>query len=106
MGTFSSVAALSFILSAPLPAPEQPETWHALERPLAGVIIEGNINVPDDAMLSVIRCRSGLRTSESQIEHDSKALIGTRNFFVVKPAIRPTDGGPVLVFKVAERPKN
>ncbi len=83
---------------------EQPVRRELLIRPLAGIEIQGNITIPEYAVLQHIRCRAKRLCSEQQIEEDVNALIRTRSFFSVRPLIRMTDAGPVLVFRLTERP--
>ncbi|HVJ88104.1 MAG TPA: BamA/TamA family outer membrane protein, partial [Caulifigura sp.] len=83
---------------------DQRITADLLEKPLVAVEIEGELTIPQSAIQQHIRCRAKRLASPQQIEEDVSALVQTRLFFSVKPAIRMTEEGPVLIFKLVERP--
>jgi len=98
---FISPPALS---PTPAESTDQPVSPELLEKPLVAIEVEGNVTIPEFALEQHIRCRPKRIASKHQIEDDVTALAHTRLFFSVKPVIRMTDAGPILVFKVVERP--
>ncbi|QDT56382.1 Outer membrane protein assembly factor BamA precursor [Caulifigura coniformis] len=81
-----------------------PVSRELLDKPLVAIEIEGNVTIPEYAIEPHIRCRPKRTASVHQVEEDVNALARTRLFFNINPVIRMTDAGPVLVFKVIERP--
>ncbi|SFI39000.1 outer membrane protein insertion porin family [Planctomicrobium piriforme] len=75
-----------------------------LDDPLADVIIEGNDTIRTDAILRYIQCRPGRAASSRMVQQDVTQLLNTRWFYSVQPVYRSADEGPVLVFKVVEKP--
>ncbi|MFN0052419.1 MAG: outer membrane protein assembly factor [Planctomycetales bacterium] len=82
------------------PDPEVEE----LKEPLTGVLIEGNRTIESEEILKKIRTRPGRPPDPSQIKDDVRALYSTRWFMTVETRVSNTPKGPVLVFKVVERP--
>ena len=83
---------------------EAPKTVFQLEEPLIEVLIEGNTTIPKSEVSKHIKTRPGRPVTQKQIKDDVDALVRTRWFASVEPALRPTDDGVVLVFRVLERP--
>lgn len=73
-------------------------------QPLFDVRIEGNVTIPSSAILQRVETRSGRPPAQRTILEDCARLNATHWFFDVKPIYRSTDDGPVLIFKVVERP--
>jgi len=71
---------------------------------LVDVRIEGNTTIPAEHIAKYIKTRPGRPFNERQVRDDVKSLYGTRWFFSVEPRFRQTENGPVLVFRVIERP--
>src|SRR5690606_17353062 len=76
----------------------------ALKEPLADVVVEGNVTITSDEILKKVRTRPGREPDARQIKDDVRALYATRWFFNVDVRLSRTKQGPVLVFKVVERP--
>ncbi len=74
------------------------------ETPLAEVRIEGNVTIQERAISRHIKTRPGRPYDGKQVREDIKALLATRWFASVDPLMRPTDEGPVLIFRVVEKP--
>ncbi|MFK7821243.1 MAG: outer membrane protein assembly factor, partial [Planctomycetaceae bacterium] len=66
--------------------------------------VEGNTSIPDAAILQHVRSSVARATNAQQIREDTRQLYSTRWFSSVEHEIRQTEGGPVLVFFVQERP--
>lgn len=75
-----------------------------LEEPLAEVRIEGNTTIPNSEIAKHVKSRPGRPTTPKQIRDDVDALVRTYWFATVDPYLRGTDEGPVLIFRVVERP--
>lgn len=75
-----------------------------LKESLAAVLIEGNKTIPDDEIAKKIKTRAGRPADVKQIKDDVRDLYASRWFFNVETEIRRTANGPVLVFRVLERP--
>jgi outer membrane protein insertion porin family len=82
------------------PAPEIAD----LKEPLAGVVVEGNRTIAADEILKKIKTRAGRPPDPKQIKDDVRSLYSSRWFFNVETRLSQTAEGPVLVFKVLERP--
>jgi outer membrane protein insertion porin family len=84
----------------------QPGTASAalLDEPLADVRIEGNVTIPVSEIERHVKIRKGRVVTQELIKADVNALMRTRWFASVEPTIRKTDDGPVLTFRVLERP--
>lgn len=68
------------------------------------VRIEGNDTIPAEVILQKIQTQPNRAVTERQLREDKRALMQTRWFFSVSERVEETDKGPVLVFKVHERP--
>ena len=66
--------------------------------------VEGNVTIPSSAILKHVKTQTGRVATPNQIQEDVKQLWATGWFFGVKPAIRESERGLVLVFSVDERP--
>ncbi|MCY2963852.1 MAG: BamA/TamA family outer membrane protein, partial [Planctomycetota bacterium] len=75
-----------------------------IDGPLADVIIEGNRTIAEEEITKRIKTRPGREPNAEQVKDDVKALYATRWFFRIENEVRQTPEGPVLVFKVIERP--
>jgi outer membrane protein insertion porin family len=84
------------------PGAEEPAA--TLDQPLVDVKVEGNRTIAATAIAQHIKSRPGRPVSDRQITEDVQALYRTRWFISVEPHVGYTDAGPVLTFKVAERP--
>jgi outer membrane protein insertion porin family len=76
----------------------------ALQEPLAGVAIEGNRTIPTEEIARRLKSRAGRTPTPEQVKEDVRSLYTSRWFFSVETQVRRTPEGPVLVFKVVERP--
>src|SRR5262245_39453066 len=75
-----------------------------LKEPLAAVMIEGNKTIPTDEIAKKLKTRAGRVPDARQIKDDIRELHKTRWFFNVEIKVTRSKDGPVLVFKVLERP--
>lgn len=75
-----------------------------ISEPLADVVIEGNKTIAEEEIAQRIKTRPGRLPDPQQVKEDVKALYATRWFFRIENEVRQTPEGPVLVFKVIERP--
>ncbi len=75
-----------------------------LESPLVDVLVEGNDTIRTDAIFKHIQCRPGRQANPRMVQQDVTQLLNTRWFYSVQPLYRNTDEGPILVFKVVEKP--
>ena len=82
----------------------EPKSPFQLDEPLASVEIEGNSTIVNSEIAKHIKVRPGRPVTQKQIKDDVDALVRTRWFASVEPAIRPSPDGNVLVFRVLERP--
>lgn len=83
---------------------EVEETAEEPEGTLVDVEIEGNATIPKSEIARHIRLRPGRPASQKLIQDDVDALVRLRWFARVEPILRQSENGPVLVFKVLERP--
>lgn len=74
------------------------------DEPLADVRIEGNTTIPVSEIAPHIKSRPGRPVSQKMIKDDVDTLVRTRWFATVEPLLRRNDDGPVLIFRVVERP--
>lgn len=68
------------------------------------VRIEGNDTIPESVILQKIQTQPNRAVSERQLREDKRALMQTRWFFSVSERVEDSPQGPVLIFKVHERP--
>ncbi len=91
---------------------DNPEPWQVItspqeaesDTPIAKILVEGNISIPDASILKIIKTRRGRPATSKGVRDDVRALFETRWFTEVTPIYRKTDDGIVLVFRVFERP--
>lgn len=74
------------------------------ENVVAEVRIEGNESVPISRIRPHLRVRAGREFNNEQVIQDKRALISTRMFVDVRPAIEKTAQGIVVTYRVVERP--
>ena len=95
---------------APLPRPaeslpaEMPGDSAPLDAPLVDVQVEGNLTIPTSSIAPHLKCRPGRAVSSQMITADTQALHRTRWFIAVEPRVTHTAEGPVLIFRVVEKP--
>ena len=90
----------------------QPADLHAqsdqkpdfFSQPLADVVVEGNITIPAAAIKQHIEILPGRKITPDDIREDVRSLFSTRWFVDVETRFRQSPVGPVLVYKVVERP--
>lgn len=75
-----------------------------LQEPLAEVKIEGHVTIVQKDIEKHIKCRPGRKATPEMIKDDMDALTRTRWFASVEHILTPSDAGPVLTFKLLERP--
>lgn len=112
--TITPTSATDEEIPGPLPTPataprrgrltEPDPEIASVKEPLAGVIVEGNKTISTEEILKKVKTRPGRPPDAKLIKDDVRALHGTRWFFQVEPRMAQTNDGPVLVFKVVERP--
>ena len=71
---------------------------------IARVEVEGNVSIPQEAILRHVKTKPGRTVDPSDVREDVRQLYETRWFFSVEPRYRKTKEGSVLVFRVLERP--
>ena len=96
-------------LDEPVPFDDEPglvavPDLEAPEGLLTAVEIEGNVTIATEDIARQIRLRPGRPANQRLIQEDVDALIRLRWFVEVKPIVKVTDAGVVLIFKVIERP--
>jgi len=74
------------------------------EEPLVEILVDGHTTIPEVTILRQLKGRPGRLTTLSQIREDQQALYRTRWFTTVDWECRRTPEGPVLVWRVVERP--
>ncbi len=75
-----------------------------LDQPLVDIRVEGNVTIPETAILHFVKSQRGRPVSSRQIDQDTTTLLQRNWFLSVRPRLRPTDEGLVLVFEVIEKP--
>ncbi len=80
------------------------EVNELLEEPLAEVRLEGLITLVQRDVEMNIKTRPGRKATPEMIRQDVEALTRTRNFASVEHVLSRTEAGPVLTYKVLERP--
>lgn len=75
-----------------------------LQEPLAEVRIEGYDTIVQKEIEKFIKCRPGRKATPEMIREDVEALTRSRWFAQVEHVLTPSDAGPVLTFKLLERP--
>ena len=91
----------------PTPVPalfERDVAFDHLDEPLAAIVIEGNAERKTDEIMELIQSKAGEVTDPRRIKADLTALIRKRWFFNVRVRMAQSEKGPVLVYKVFERP--
>jgi outer membrane protein insertion porin family len=76
----------------------------ATDAPIARVVIEGNARVDDAAIRIHIQSRAGARFDPATVDSDVRAIYAMGFFENVEVERRDEPEGPVLVFRVRERP--
>ncbi len=97
---------------APKSTPGSPESarferepdLEQLSEPLAEIVVEGNKTIKTEEIIKLLKTRKGRVADKNQIKEDKRTLISKRWFFTVEATIKQSTAGPVLVFKVQERP--
>lgn len=75
-----------------------------LNEPLSKIVIEGNKTIKTEEIMKLIKTREGRVPDPRQIKEDIRTLISKRWFFNVEVKVANSKTGPVLVFKVLEKP--
>lgn len=75
-----------------------------LDQPLAAIVVEGNKTIKTEEIRKLIKTRPGRVAERKQIREDVDTLTRRRWFYSVEPRIAQSAEGPVLVFRVVERP--
>ena len=91
-------AALAALAGTPLAAQVGPS------KPVAAVRIEGLETIPAAVLLQKVSVRVGRPVSEADTRADVKTLYATKWFSMVRPEVRDSPGGPVVVYRVKELP--
>ena len=71
---------------------------------ISDVVIEGNITIPDVAILQKVKSQPGRTVTPEMVREDIRTLYATRWFFSIEPRFRQSETGMTLVFRVSERP--
>src|SRR5262249_19526840 len=72
--------------------------------PLVAVTIQGNVHRATDEILKLTKTQAGDVLDTKQVKADIRALIAKRWFYNIEPWIVRSKAGPVLVFRVLEKP--
>src|SRR5579872_117190 len=75
-----------------------------LTEPLAAIVIEGNKTIKTEEITKLLKTRAGRVLDAKLAREDVRTLHNKRWFFNVEMRIARSKQGPVLVFKVVERP--
>ncbi|MBI3862903.1 MAG: BamA/TamA family outer membrane protein [Planctomycetia bacterium] len=75
-----------------------------LNEPLVGIVIEGNKAIKNDDIMKLIKTRPGRVFDPKVAKEDVRTLVSKQWFFDVETRISRSKQGPVLVFRVRERP--
>ncbi|MBX3449353.1 MAG: BamA/TamA family outer membrane protein [Planctomycetaceae bacterium] len=75
-----------------------------LDLPLASVKIVGNVTIPTEEISRHVKVRPGRPVTQQQIKEDVDTLVRLRWFAVVEPSVERGENGPVLIYRVLERP--
>ncbi len=84
--------------------PAIPAVCEELPDRIVDVRIEGNETIPSSVILQKIQTQPDRDVSSRQIREDKRSLMSTRWFYSVAERFEGTPQGPVLVFRVHERP--
>jgi len=71
---------------------------------LAAIVIEGNKTIKTEQIMKEIKTRVGRVADSNLIKEDIRTLVKKRWFFTVETRVAPSKAGPVLVFRVVEKP--
>lgn len=71
---------------------------------VADVIIEGNETIPASVILQKITTQPGRAITSRQVREAKRSLMNTRWFYSVAERFEDSPKGPVLIFRVHERP--
>lgn len=69
---------------------------------IAEIRVEGNRSISTEKVLEMINSKSGEPLDGAQLRKDVQAIYSSRQFYSVKPRIRNSDKGPILIFQVNE----
>jgi outer membrane protein insertion porin family len=75
-----------------------------LNEPLADIVIEGNKAIKTNEIMKLIKSHIGRPYDPKITKEDVRTLVSKRWFFDVEPRIAHSKKGPVLVFRVREKP--
>ena len=81
-----------------------PGTGSILDEPISAVRIEGNVTIPTAEIERHIKTRPGRPATQKSIKDDVDALVRLRWFAIVEPSMQRGEKGPVLIYRVLERP--
>ncbi len=76
----------------------------ALAAPLTAIVVEGNRSITTDQILQLVQSQVGLPFDPKIVKEDVRTLVSKRWFFDVEIRVNQSKQGPVLVFRVRERP--
>lgn len=91
-------------LSVGSPDPSLSPVPESTEPLLVDVQVEGNHTIPTPSIAQHIKSRPGRAASSQTISADTQSLMRTRWFLTVEPRVTHSDQGPILIFRVIERP--
>ena len=75
-----------------------------LDQPVIRIQVEGNVTIPESAILRKVRTQLDRNPSQKMIREDVQRLYQTRWFFSVSTRVERTSEGLILTFVVKERP--
>jgi outer membrane protein insertion porin family len=71
---------------------------------LSAIVIEGNKTIETKEILKLIKSQTGQPLDLKQVKEDVRSLISRRWFFHVETRVAESNDGPVLIFRVTEKP--
>jgi len=71
---------------------------------LSAILIEGNETIETKEVLKLITTQAGRPVDSKRVKKDVRALINSRRFLSVETRVSESSAGPVLIFRVTEKP--
>lgn len=102
--TACSLLAFSALTVAFASLPSRTLLAQEIPDSVASVQIEGNETIPTSVILNRILTQPNRKITNRQLREDKRQLMNTRWFYSVVERFEQSPAGPVLVFKVHERP--
>jgi len=71
---------------------------------LSAIVVEGNKTIETKAIMDLIETQTGRPLDPKQVKEDIRVLVAKRWFFDVETRVTESNDGPVLIFRVTEKP--